>query len=60
MLQEIMAGQKAAFSASAHTELRGQLNLPVARLNAHLTMLELRGIVVRMPGGMYRAYLPKD
>ena len=26
MLQEIMAGQKAAFSASAHTELRGQLN----------------------------------
>ena len=41
-------------------ELRGQLNLPVARLNAHLTMLELRGIVVRMPGGMYRAYLPKD
>ena len=28
-----------------------------AKLNSHLTMLELRGIIVKVPGGMYRAYL---
>ena len=28
-----------------------------AELNSHLTMLELRGIIVKVPGGMYRAYL---
>ena len=27
------------------------------KLNSHLTMLELRGIIVKVPGGMYRAYL---
>jgi len=30
---------------------------PVQKLNSHLTMLELRGIIVKVPGGMYRAYL---
>ena len=28
-----------------------------AKLNSHLTMLELRGIIVKVPGGMYRAYM---
>ena len=28
-----------------------------AKLNSRLTMLELRGIIVKVPGGMYRAYL---
>ena len=28
-----------------------------AKLNSHLTMLELRGIIMKVPGGMYRAYL---
>ena len=28
-----------------------------SKLNSHLTMLELRGIIVKVPGGMYRAYL---
>ena len=27
------------------------------KLNSHLTMLELRGIIMKVPGGMYRAYL---
>ncbi|MBQ8086983.1 MAG: DNA-processing protein DprA [Clostridia bacterium] len=38
-------------------ELRAQTQLPAGRLNALLTVLELRGIVVKLPGGMYRAYL---
>lgn len=28
-----------------------------SKLNSYLTMLELRGIIVKAPGGMYRAYL---
>ena len=28
-----------------------------SKLNSHLTMLELRGIIMKVPGGMYRAYL---
>ena len=27
------------------------------KLNSHLTMLELRGIIMKVPGGMFRAYL---
>ena len=27
------------------------------KINSYLTMLELRGIIVKVPGGMYRAYL---
>ena len=30
---------------------------PVQKINSHLTILELRGIIVKVPGGMYRAYL---
>ena len=37
-------------------ELRAQTGLTPAKLNSHLTMLELRGIIVKVPGGMYRAY----
>lgn len=38
-------------------ELSGLIHFPIAKLNARLTMLELRGVVVRLPGGLYRAYL---
>ena len=38
-------------------ELAAITGFSAAKLNSHLTMLELRGIIVRVPGGMYRAYL---
>ena len=38
-------------------ELANLTHLPIAKLNSHLTMLELRGIIVKVPGGLYRAYL---
>ena len=38
-------------------ELTNLVDFPTAKLNSHLTMLELRGIIVKVPGGMYRAYL---
>lgn len=38
-------------------ELAALVDFPVSKLNSHLTMLELRGIIVKVPGGMYRAYL---
>lgn len=36
-------------------ELSAQIDFPIAQLNARLTMLELRGIVAKLPGGLYRA-----
>jgi len=38
-------------------ELVQLTQIPSSKLNSHLTMLELRGIIVKVPGGMYRAYL---
>ena len=38
-------------------ELTQITGFSAAKLNSHLTMLELRGIIVKVPGGMYRAYL---
>ena len=38
-------------------ELANLVDFPIAKLNSHLTMLELRGIIVKAPGGLYRAYL---
>lgn len=38
-------------------ELTNLTQIPTSRLNSYLTMLELRGIIVKVPGGMYRAYL---
>jgi predicted Rossmann fold nucleotide-binding protein DprA/Smf involved in DNA uptake len=38
-------------------ELANLVDFPSAKLNSHLTMLELRGIIVKVPGGLYRAYL---
>ena len=38
-------------------ELANIVDFPIAKLNSHLTMLELRGIIVKVPGGLYRAYL---
>ena len=37
-------------------ELAAATGIPPARLNSHLTILELRGIIVKAPGGLYRAY----
>ena len=37
-------------------ELANLVDFPIAKLNSHLTMLELRGIIVKAPGGLYRAY----
>ena len=38
-------------------ELANLVDFPISKLNSHLTMLELRGIIVKVPGGMYRAYI---
>jgi DNA processing protein len=38
-------------------ELAQITGLSAAKLNSHLTMLELRGIIDRAPGGLYRAYV---
>ena len=38
-------------------ELANMVDFPTHKLNSHLTMLELRGIIVKVPGGLYRAYL---
>ena len=37
-------------------ELVAATGLSAAKLNSHLTMLELRGIIEKVPGGQYRAY----
>ena len=37
-------------------ELAQITGLSAAKLNSHLTMLELRGIIEKAPGGLYRAY----
>ena len=37
-------------------ELAAASGIPPAQLNSHLTILELRGIIVKAPGGLYRAY----
>lgn len=38
-------------------ELAAATGFSAAKLNSLLTMLELRGIIMKVPGGMYRAYL---
>ena len=37
-------------------ELMAEVKIPAPKLNSLLTMLELRGIIVKAPGGIYRAY----
>ena len=37
-------------------ELADITGLSAAKLNSHLTMLELRGIIEKAPGGLFRAY----
>ena len=37
-------------------ELANLVDFPISKLNSHLTMLELRGIIEKAPGGLYRAY----
>ena len=43
--------------ALSFEELTQITGFSASKLNSHLTMLELRGIIVKVPGGMYRAYL---
>lgn len=42
--------------ALSFEELAQITGLSAAKLNSHLTMLELRGIIEKAPGGLYRAY----
>lgn len=42
--------------ALSFEELSQITGLSAAKLNSHLTMLELRGIIEKAPGGLYRAY----
>ena len=42
--------------ALSFEELAQITGLSAAKLNSHLTMLELRGIIEKVPGGLYRAY----
>lgn len=51
-LVEPMREQELSFEEL--TEITG---FSASKLNSHLTMLELRGIIMKVPGGMYRAYL---
>ena len=37
-------------------ELSALSKFPASKLNSLLTSLELRGIIVKAPGGIYRAY----
>ena len=37
-------------------ELAAATGFSAAKLNSHLTMLELRGIIEKAPGGLYRSY----
>ena len=37
-------------------ELALATGISAAKLNSHLTMLELRGIIEKVPGGLYRSY----
>ena len=37
-------------------ELSAVTGFPAAKLNSHLTILELRGIIEKVPGGQYRSY----
>ncbi|MBR6890744.1 MAG: DNA-processing protein DprA [Clostridia bacterium] len=41
--------------ALSFEELVAATSCSAAKLNSHLTMLELRGIIEKVPGGMYRA-----
>lgn len=43
--------------ALSFEELAALTGFAAAKLNSHLTMLELRGIIEKVPGGMYRAYI---
>ena len=42
--------------AMSFDELAAATGFPASRLNSHLTMLELRGIIEKVPGGLYRSY----
>lgn len=42
--------------ALSFDELAAVTGFSAAKLNSHLTMLELRGIIDKAPGGLYRAY----
>lgn len=43
--------------AMSFDELAAATGFSAAKLNSHLTMLELRGIIDKAPGGLYRSYV---
>ena len=43
--------------ALSFDELAAATGFSAATLNSHLTMLELRGIIEKVPGGLYRSYM---
>ena len=43
--------------ALSFDELAAATGFSAAKLNSHLTMLELRGIIEKAPGGLYRSYM---
>ena len=51
LLFEALAKQELSFD-----ELSALSKFPASKLNSLLTSLELRGIIVKAPGGIYRAY----
>ena len=58
---ELTADEKALVDplreqALSFDELTAATGFSAAKLNSHLTMLELRGIIEKAPGGLYRAY----
>ena len=43
--------------ALSFDELASATGFSASKLNSHLTMLELRGIIEKVPGGFYRSYI---
>lgn len=55
--EELMLVKPLREQELSFTELAQITGFSVQKINSYLTMLELRGIIVKVPGGMYRAYL---
>ena len=55
--EELMLVKPLREQELSFTELAQITGFSVQKINSYLTMLGLRGIIVKVPGGMYRAYL---
>ena len=54
--EEIRIVEPLRIEQMSFDELVAQTGIAPAKLNSYLTILELRGIIVKAPGGLYRAY----